>query len=95
MAVEEDKIQRIFAKIIIPGRGNPIYDGVVVIRNEKIDFVGTAEDYKQDPSYSRKVSNEFNVPILMPGLWDCHAHFVCTSSFLKYLILKYNTKIHE
>ena len=56
MATKEvNKVQRIFANIIIPGRGNPIYDGVVIIKNDKIDFVGT-EDYKQDPSYSQKVS---------------------------------------
>ena len=80
----KDKWQRIFAKIIIPGKGEPIYHGVVVIKNDKIDYVGTAEEYEQDPSYSQKVSNEFTVPLLMPGLWDCHAHFVC-------IIFKSNT----
>ena len=73
----KDRVQSIYAKVIIPGRGDPIHDGVVVIKNSIIDYVGTVKDYKTNTSYSNNISSEFTVPILMPGLWDCHTHFVC------------------
>lgn len=87
-----DTYQRIFAKIIIPGRGDPIYHGVVVIKNDIIDYVGTAQEYQQHPSYSQKISKEFTVPLLMPGLWDCHAHFVCIMSCI--IIIQLQFKYH-
>ena len=66
--------QRISAKVIIPGDSPPIIDGVVIITDGIIEFVGKSED--QPKHYEEKeLSTDTTVPIIMPGLWDCHVHF--------------------
>lgn len=57
------------ADVLIPGRGEPINDGLVVIESATISYAGTAS---QGPPTSGASVTE--VPVLMPGLWDCHAH---------------------
>ena len=62
-------MERIDADLLIPGRGDPIRDAAVVIDGSSIAYVGprhTAPD----------VRSPVSVPCLMPGLWDCHAHFL-------------------
>lgn len=58
---------RIDADFVIPGRGDPISDGAVVADDGLITYVGPAVDAPGEPS-SR-------YPALMPGMWDCHAHY--------------------
>ena len=63
---------RIVAALAIPGRGEPFEDAVVVWDDSTITFAGPAADAPKAESDDVTVE----VPVVMPGLWDCHAHFV-------------------
>jgi imidazolonepropionase-like amidohydrolase len=59
---------RIDADVLVPGRGEPINDAAVVIEGATITYTGpraTAPD----------AATTYKVPAVMPGMWDCHAHF--------------------
>ena len=58
---------RIDADIVIPGRGEPIPNGSVVVSDGTISYVGPSDRAPGKPSDS--------YPALMPGMWDCHAHY--------------------
>lgn len=59
------------ASLLIPGRGEPIRNGALVIDGQKIAWVG-----EQSAIPNKYQDVEFSeVPVLMPGLWDCHTHF--------------------
>lgn len=60
------------AALLIPGRGNPASNQAIISENGKITYVGDVDDV---PSKYSKL-NVQTVPILMPGLWECHAHFM-------------------
>jgi len=62
---------RIEADVVIPGSGDPIRGGCVVIDGPVITYAGTVEGSPQSGPSDRTVS----VPAVMPGLWDCHTHF--------------------
>jgi imidazolonepropionase-like amidohydrolase len=62
-------VERIDTDLLIPGRGDPIRDAAVVIDGSSIAYVGPRQ---AAPDVRAPVS----VPCLMPGLWDCHAHFL-------------------
>lgn len=57
--------------LLIPGRGKPVENGALVIKGGKIEWVG---EYAQRPSKYNNVKFQ-HVPVLMPGMWDCHTHF--------------------
>ncbi|URN00786.1 amidohydrolase family protein [Actinomadura madurae] len=62
--------QRIEADLLIPGRGGPVRDGVVVIDGAAIAYAGPRAGAPIDgppvePVHARTV---------MPGMWDCHTH---------------------
>lgn len=57
--------------LLIPGRGKPIEGGAVVIKDDKLEWVGR---YADRPSKYGTTSFK-HVPVLMPGMWDCHTHF--------------------
>ncbi|HEX6681656.1 MAG TPA: amidohydrolase family protein [Candidatus Limnocylindrales bacterium] len=59
--------QRIEADLLIPGRGDPVPDGAVEFEGGVITYAGPAGS--PEPEALR-------VPVVMPGLWDCHAHFI-------------------
>lgn len=63
---------RIIAEVLIRGRGDPIDDGTVLIDEGKIIFAGPTGDAPAAESGE----HIHEVPAVMPGLWDCHAHFV-------------------
>lgn len=69
----EQETTVIFASVLIPGEGDPLTDAAVVIKGKVIHWVGTQkqlpEEYRQDSM------KPCRVPVLMPGLWDCHVHF--------------------
>ncbi|KAF3071105.1 hypothetical protein GL218_00521 [Daldinia childiae] len=72
-----DAKERVFAIVttglLIPGDGRPIKDAALVIENKLIAWVGLQSDL---PSRFTEVPHKlYSVPYLMPGLWDCHAHF--------------------
>jgi imidazolonepropionase-like amidohydrolase len=64
-------IHGIRADLLIPGRGDPFKNGVVIIEGKKIAYAGAE---KSVPDKYKSI-NIAHVPVLMPGLWDCHIHY--------------------
>ena len=62
--------------LLIPGRGDPIRHAAVVLEEGKIVFVGSKDECPGKYEKAPRVE----VPIVMPGLWDCHTHFSGGSS---------------
>lgn len=60
------------AGVLIPGRGEPLEDGVVIVKDGTIDWVGHHTDLPQ--AYSSVTISR--VPVVMPGMWDAHTHFI-------------------
>lgn len=61
----------ILADLLIPGRGEPIPHAALAFRDGKITWIG---DWANVPDgYGL---NRFHVPVLMPGLWDSHCHYM-------------------
>jgi imidazolonepropionase-like amidohydrolase len=77
----KNRLFGIQADLLIPGRGEPITKGVIVIQNDRILWSGKATDL---PSKYARVALT-RVPLAMPGLWDVHTHFlgqdIATTSF--------------
>jgi imidazolonepropionase-like amidohydrolase len=65
------RVERIEADLLIPGRGEPVRDGVVVLEGTTIAYAGPGSgapvDHGVDPVH---------VTAVLPGLWDCHGHFL-------------------
>ncbi len=66
---------RIEARRLIPGRGDVITDAVVVLDHGSIEYAGSAGEAPATDS-AVVVSTD----TVMPGLWECHGHFVGTYS---------------
>lgn len=66
-------MQRIEADLLIPGEGDPVKDGVVLLDGDRISYAGPASEAPAGGDVVR-------VPVVMPGLWDCHGHFIGASS---------------
>ncbi|KAI8182899.1 hypothetical protein K4K51_000586 [Colletotrichum sp. SAR 10_75] len=65
------------AGLLIPGDGEPVKDSALVIADKLIAWIGPQSDI---PSrYTDAPHRSYTVPYLMPGLWDCHAHFMMGS----------------
>jgi len=62
---------RIEADVVIPGSGDPIRGGCVIIEGPTITYAGPVEGSPAAGPSDTTVS----VPAVMPGLWDCHTHF--------------------
>lgn len=63
---------RIVADVLIPGRGDPIDRGTLIIDQAGIVFAGpTAE-----APATGEAEELHEVPAVLPGLWDCHSHLV-------------------
>ena len=62
---------RIEAKRLIPGRGDVVADGVVVIDESTIAFAGPASDAPETPD-----AEVVTADTVMPGMWECHGHFI-------------------
>ena len=62
---------RIEADLLIPGLDEPIRSGCVVIDGSTIRYAGPIEGAPPPDASEVTVS----VPVVMPGLWDCHTHF--------------------
>ena len=63
---------RITADTLIPGKGEPIPNGTVILEGDTIAFAGPAA--VAPPAGPE--DSEFNVPAAMPGIWEAHGHFV-------------------
>jgi imidazolonepropionase-like amidohydrolase len=69
-------MQRIVAELLIPGSAEPVRDGVVVLDGAQITYAGPAAGAPQTPGAA-----SVNATTVMPGMWDCHGHFMGTRSF--------------
>jgi imidazolonepropionase-like amidohydrolase len=69
-------MERIDAAWLIPGRGEPIADGTVLIDGTQISYAGPAAGAPAVTSTARR-----RVRTVMPGLWDCHTHFMGSRDF--------------
>ncbi|HYV08733.1 MAG TPA: amidohydrolase family protein [Thermoplasmata archaeon] len=65
-------MERIEADVLIPGRGEPIRNGCVVIDGPTIAYAGPIEGAPKVPADARVE----RVPAIMPGMWDCHGHLM-------------------
>jgi len=68
---------RIEADLLIPGSGEPIRNGCVVFDGSTITYAGPIEGSPRAGGSDVTVS----VPVVMPGLWDCHTHFIGIRNF--------------
>ncbi|KAI1506339.1 amidohydrolase [Biscogniauxia marginata] len=59
--------------LLIPGDGTPIEDAALVIENKVIAWVGAQSQVPAQ--YTDSPHGSHAIPYIMPGLWDCHAHF--------------------
>jgi imidazolonepropionase-like amidohydrolase len=64
-------MDRIEATRLIPGRGEPIERGCVIMDNGKIVYAGPAAKAPSTPDAAVAQAK-----VVMPGLWDCHAHLI-------------------
>jgi imidazolonepropionase-like amidohydrolase len=62
---------RIEAHQLIPGRGTPVRDGVVVLDGPAIVYAGPASGAPDTPD-----ATVVRTHTVLPGLWDCHGHFM-------------------
>ena len=69
-------MHRIEAELLIPGRGEPVRDGVVVLDGARIVYAGPAPTAPASPGAAVSA-----VATVMPGMWDCHGHFFGTRTF--------------
>jgi imidazolonepropionase-like amidohydrolase len=64
-------VQRIEADVLVPGRGAPVPDGCVVADGPVLTYAGPSAQAPETPG-----AEVYRVPAVMPGLWDCHTHFM-------------------
>ena len=69
---DSDSSLVIMARLLIPGRGDPVTNGALAVVDGKIDWVGTMFNVPEKYSNVKKSY----VPVIMPGLWDCHVHYM-------------------
>src|ERR1700750_2255873 len=69
-------MHRIEAELLIPGRGGPVSDGVVVLDGARISYAGPAGVAPATP-----VTPVTRVATVMPGMWECHGHLLGTRTF--------------
>ena len=66
-------MERIEAEVLIPGGGEPVGDGVVIIDGPVISYAGPAGGAPATPQ-----ARVHRAAAVMPGMWDCHGHFLGT-----------------
>ncbi|QSB12568.1 amidohydrolase family protein [Natronosporangium hydrolyticum] len=62
---------RFEADLLIPGRGDPVTTAVVVVEDATISYAGPAATAPATPA-----AETIAAPVVMPGMWDCHGHFL-------------------
>lgn len=65
-------IHRIIADVLIPGRGEPVENATVILDGPAIVYAGSTAEAPA-ASVDETVAE---VPVVMPGMWDSHSHFV-------------------
>ena len=69
-------MDRIQARLLIPGAGDPVTDGVVVLDGSRISYAGPAAEAPATPG-----ADTHQAAAVMPGMWDCHGHFLGSRVF--------------
>ena len=64
-------MERIEAELLLPGGGEPVIDGVVVLDGPVISYAGPALTAPETPG-----ATVHRTETVMPGMWDCHGHFL-------------------
>ena len=64
-------MERIEAELLIPGGGEPVSEGVVIIDNAAISYAGRPARGPATPG-----ATVHRAEAVMPGMWDCHGHFL-------------------
>lgn len=64
-------MERIEAELLVPGSGEPISDGVVVLDGPVISYAGPARAAPETPGAA-----VHRTETVLPGMWDCHGHFL-------------------
>ena len=64
-------MERFEADLLIPGSGDPVRNGVVVVDGPVITYAGPADGAPQTPDAS-----VVRTAAVMPGMWDCHGHLM-------------------
>jgi imidazolonepropionase-like amidohydrolase len=74
---DEEDVTGVFASLLIPGQEAPRKDQAVLLdrTSGKIVFVG---DRSSIPAKYGHVKLK-EVPVVMPGMWECHSHFMGAS----------------
>ena len=72
---KKQSLIQIKAELLIPGRGDPIKDGTVLIKGKTILYAGSSNSCNvRIDDYN--VEQTIDAPVVMPGMWDCHVHFI-------------------
>ncbi len=69
-------MERIEAGLLIPGDGEPVQNAVLLADGTTICYAGPADGAPQTPEASATTA-----AVVMPGMWDCHGHFLGSRSF--------------
>jgi len=64
-------MERIEAELLLPGTGEPVTDGVVILDGPVISYAGPALQAPTTPG-----ATVHRTETVMPGMWDCHGHFL-------------------
>lgn len=62
-------MDRIAADLLIPGDGQPVRQAVVIMEAGVVTYAGPADGAPPG-------GDEIAVPVVMPGMWDCHTHLL-------------------
>ncbi len=62
---------RIEAELLIPGRGEPVTPGTVILDGSRIVYAGPRNGAPSTPG-----ADVAEVATVLPGLWECHGHFI-------------------
>jgi imidazolonepropionase-like amidohydrolase len=69
-------MERIEAGLLIPGDGEPVPDAVLLADGTTICYAGPAGGAPHTPE-----ATVTTAAVVMPGMWDCHGHFLGSRSF--------------
>jgi imidazolonepropionase-like amidohydrolase len=72
-------MDRIEAELLIPGRGDPTRDAVVILDGPRISYAGPAS--VAPPRAGFGDAEVHRAVTVMPGMWECHGHFIGARSF--------------
>lgn len=67
---------RIEAAMLIPGEGAPVSDAVLITDGAAISYAGPAGAAPPTPD-----AEVTSAAVVMPGMWDCHGHFMGSRAF--------------